>query len=193
MEVEGTHTFVTSFGIVTHNCLPSNPYYLIVEGLKVGNIPYLIRLAREVNDRMPDHMVELTSEALNEVRKTIGGSKIAVLGIAYKPGVKDVQLTPIEHIVKRLLHMGATVEAYDPMFAGEVALGIKVHRSAEEAVKGADCLVIGTAHEEFKKLDLVSLSKLANSRAAIVDGRNVIDPREAKRAGFAFRGVGRAI
>jgi nucleotide sugar dehydrogenase len=174
-------------------CLPSNPYYLIVEGLKVGNIPYLIRLAREVNDRMPDHMVELTSEALNEVRKTIGGSRIAILGIAYKPGVKDVQLTPVERIVRRLLDMGATVEAYDPMFVGEKAIGIKVLKTVEDVVKGADCIVIGTAHEEFKKLDLRSLSRLTNNRAAIVDGRNVIDPQEARKAGFAFRGVGRVL
>ncbi|MGA2665967.1 MAG: nucleotide sugar dehydrogenase, partial [Nitrososphaerales archaeon] len=83
-------------------CLPVNSYYLITEGLRVGNIPYIIRLAREINDRMPDHVVELTSEALNEVGKTIRGSKIAVLGITYKPGVRDVQLTPVEHIVRRL-------------------------------------------------------------------------------------------
>jgi len=174
-------------------CLPSNPYYLIAEGLKVGNIPYIIRLAREINDRMPEHMVELTAEALNQVRKTIRGSRIAILGIAYKPGVKDVQLSPVEHIIRRLAAMGAEVELYDPMFAGEMAIGKRVQKTAEEAVKGADCLVIGTAHEEFKKLNLASLSRLAHSRAAIVDGRNVIDPSEAKKAGFAFRGVGRTM
>ena len=82
-------------------CLPSNSYYLIMEGLKVGT-PDPIRLAREVNDRMPDHMVELTSEALNEIGQTVSGARIAVLGIAYKPEVKDIQLTPIEHIIDRL-------------------------------------------------------------------------------------------
>ena len=125
-------------------CLPSNSYYLITEGLRVGNIPYLIRLAREINDRMPDHMVELTSEALNEVGKTIRGSTIAILGLTYKPGVKDIQLTPVEPIITRLLEMGAKVEAYDPMFAGETVLGVAVRNSAEEAVKGADCILVGT-------------------------------------------------
>jgi nucleotide sugar dehydrogenase len=172
-------------------CLPSNSYYLITEGLRVGNIPYLIRLAREINDRMPDHMVELTSEALNEVGKTIRGSKIAVLGLTYKPGVKDIQLTPVEHIINRLREMGAKVEAYDPMLAGETVMGIVVHRSVDGAVDGADCILVGTAHEEFKSLSLASLSKLASSRAAIVDGRSIFDPAEAKRMGFAFRGVGR--
>ena len=193
MEVAGSHTFVTSFGIITHNCLPSNSYYLIHEGARVGNIPYLIRLAREINDRMPDHVVELTLEALNEVAKTIRGSRIAVLGIAYKPGVKDVQLTPANQIIRRLLELGATVEVYDPMFAGEDVMGLHVHKTADDAVRGADCLIIGTAHEEFKALNLSALSRLANSKAAIVDGRNVVDPGEAKAAGFAFRGVGRVV
>jgi nucleotide sugar dehydrogenase len=172
-------------------CLPSNSYYLINEGLRVGNIPYLIRLAREINDRMPDHMVELTSEALNEVGKTIRGSRIAVLGLTYKPGVRDIQLSPVERIIGRLLEMGAKVEAYDPMFPGETVMGVAVRKSAEQVIAGADCIVVGTAHDEFKKLSLASMAKLANKRAAMVDGRSVFDPAEAKRAGFAFRGVGR--
>ena len=173
-------------------CLPSNSYYLIAEGLRLGNIPYLIRLAREINDRMPEHVVELTAEALNEVGKTIKGSKVAVLGISYKPGVKDVQLTPLEPVVKKLLGMGAHLTAYDPMFAGETALGIDVRRTVEEAVRDADCIVVGTAHKEFEKLDLATLARLANGKAALVDGRSVFDPGSAKRAGFAYRGVGRA-
>jgi nucleotide sugar dehydrogenase len=173
-------------------CLPSNSYYLIMEGIRVGNIPYLIRLAREINDRMPDHMVELTSEALNEVGKTIRGSKIAVLGIAYKPGVRDIQHSPVDRIIARLVGMGAKVEAYDPMYAGETVMGVAVRESAEQAVTGSDCIVVGTAHDEFKRLSLDQLSKLANTKAALVDGRSVFEPAEARRVGFAFRGVGRA-
>ena len=116
-------------------CLPSNSYYLIMEGLKVGNIPYLIRLAREVNDRMPDHMVELTSEALNEIGQTVSGARIAVLGIAYKPEVKDIQLTPIEHIIDRLRDMHAIIEVYDPMFVGDKVMGLVGHKSVEDAVR----------------------------------------------------------
>jgi nucleotide sugar dehydrogenase len=172
-------------------CLPSNSYYLIMEGLKVGNIPYLIRLAREVNDRMPDHMVELTSEALNEIGQTVSGARIAVLGIAYKPEVKDIQLTPIEHIIDRLREMHAIIEVYDPMFVGDKVMGLVGHKSVEDAVRGANCVIIGTAHAEFKKIDLSALAKITADRAAIVDGRGVFEPADAKKAGFAFRGVGR--
>ena len=172
-------------------CLPANSYYLISEAIKAGNIPYLIRMAREINDRMPDHTVELVEEALNEVGKTIRGSKVVMMGVAYKPNIKDVQLTPVERAITRLKAMGARVEVYDPMYKGEEVFGLQGKRSLEAAAKGADCFLLGTAHDEFKHLDLEELSKLARPKAAFVDGRNVVSPDAVRRAGFAFRGVGR--
>lgn len=191
MEVEETHTFVSSYGIVTHNCLPSNSYYLISEGVRAGNIPYLIRMAREINDRMPDHVVELVGEALNDVGKTIRGSRVAILGVAYKPDIKDIQLTPIERIATRLQEMGARVEMYDPMFKGEEVFGLKVKDSLSDAVRLSDCIVIGTAHSEFKTLDLAALARLMHKEAALVDTRSLVSPAEVARVGLAYRGVGR--
>ena len=172
-------------------CLPSNSYYLISEGIKVGNIPYMIRMAREINDRMPDHVVELVGEALNEAGKTIKDSRIAVLGVAYKPNVKDVQLSPVEPVVSRLKEMGSEVRLYDPLFKEERVFGLAVERSLRAAVEKADCIVVGTAHNEFRSLDLADLSKLVRNRAAFVDARNVVAPEAALKAGFAYRGVGR--
>ena len=172
-------------------CLPANSYYLISEGIKAGNIPYLIRMAREINDRMPDHAVELVEEALNEAGKTVRGSKIVMLGVAYKPNIKDVQLSPVERAVSRLKAMGAKVEIYDPMFKGEEVFGVRGRASLEAAARGADCFVVGTAHDEFRHLDLDELSRLARKKAAFVDARNVVSPSAVLKAGFAFRGVGR--
>jgi len=172
-------------------CLPANSYYLISEGVKSGNIPYLIRLAREINDRMPDHAVELVGQALNQAGKTIKDSKVAILGVAYKPNIRDVQMTPVERVISRLREMGAKVEIYDPMFKGEVVFGIRTRKSLEAAVKGADCIVIGTAHDEFRHLDLEELARLARMRAGFVDARNLVSPGAVVKAGFAFRGVGR--
>jgi len=170
-------------------CLPSNSYYLISEGVKAGNIPYLIRMAREINDRMPDHVVSLVSEALNEVGRTIRGSRIALLGVAYKPNIKDIQLTPSEEIWRRITDMGGEVSIHDPMYRDEVVFGTKV-KSMNGAVRGADCIVIATAHKEFKSLNLRTLGKTMRSRV-VVDGRSLVDPEAAIRAGFAYRGVGR--
>jgi len=172
-------------------CLPSNSYYLITEGLRAGNIPYIVRLAREINDRMPEHVVELVGEAMNEVGKTVRGSKIAILGVAYKPNIKDTQLTPVARVCEKLVQMGGILSVYDPMFEGEKALGFEVKRSLGEAVEDADCIVIGTAHKEFKDLDLRFLATLVSGPAALVDSRNVVEPFAAAEAGFSYRGVGR--
>ena len=194
-------TCATKYNFVAHYpgagvggpCLPSNSYYMIAEGVKVGNIPYLVRFGREINDRMPDHVVELTAEALNEVGKTVRGSKVAVLGVTYKPGVKDVQLSPVKSIIQRLSVMGAKLTVYDPMFEGEKVFGFKVSTSALEAARGASCVVLGTAHSEFKKLSLDDLSKAAAKPAALVDARNAFDPVKATQAGFVYCGVGRGL
>ena len=172
-------------------CLPSNSYYLIAEGLKEGNIPYLIRMAREINDRMPEHVVELVGEALNDVGKTVSKSKIAVLGVTYKPNVKDVQLTPVKRVCERLAQMGAELDVYDPMYPGEEVLGLRGRESLADAVRDADCVVIGTAHKEFKELDLAAISRLTRGPAALVDARNVVEPEMVAHLGLAYRGVGR--
>jgi len=172
-------------------CLPQNPYYLIVEGVKAGNIPYLIRFAREINDRMPEHVVMLVAEALNEVGKTVRGSKIAILGAAYKPNIHDLQLTPVEKVFNRLKEMAADLAIYDPMFRGERVFGVKATESLAEAVKGADCIVIGTAHEEFHSLNLAAIDRMCRKPAALVDSRHVVDPSMVRECGFAYRGVGR--
>ena len=174
-------------------CLPSNPYYLIEEALKVGDIPYLVRMAREINDRMPEHVVDLTMEALNEVAKTVKGSKVAVLGVAYKPNIKDIQLSPIDPICKKLTEMGAVLRIYDPMFAGESVFGYRVALSIDEAVRDADCILVGTAHDEFKHIDLSHIKIMASRDSCIVDACHVFDPKMVLEQGFAYRGVGRAI
>ena len=172
-------------------CLPSNSYYLIAEGMKEGNIPYLIRMAREINDRMPEHVVELIGDALNDVGKTIRNSKVAVLGVTYKPNVKDVQLTPVKRVCDRLVEMGARVDVYDPMYQGEDVMGFSGRANLMEAVSDADCVLIGTSHKEFKDLDLMSISRWVKTPAALVDSRNVVDPMSVARVGMAYRGVGR--
>ena len=148
-------------------------------------------MAREINDRMPEYVVSLVAEALNDVGKTVKGSKIAVLGVTYKPNVHDLQLTPMEKVVQKLVDMGGTVSIYDPMFKGEKVFGIRVANALEKAVKDVDCIVIGTSHKEFNSLNLAALCQVCRKPAALVDARHVIDPETAKRYGFAFRGVGR--
>jgi nucleotide sugar dehydrogenase len=172
-------------------CLPTNSYYLIQEAQKVGYIPYIVRFAREINDRMPDYVVTIVMEALNEVNKKVKGSRIAILGVTYKPEVRDVQNTPAERIIGQLKRLGAEVACYDPFFKGEKIHGICLTHNVKDTVKGADCIVLCTAHQEFLALDYSSLRQMTNWPAAFVDTRGVTDPSVIKQVGFTFRGIGR--
>jgi nucleotide sugar dehydrogenase len=172
-------------------CLPANAYYIIDEGLKVGYIPYLVRMAREINDRMPDHVVTLVTEALNKIGKVVSKSKIVILGVSYKPNVHDLQMTPFKNVFHGLELMGASVTIYDPMFKGETVFGVKVAQNMDDALKAADCIIIGVSHEEFKKIDLVHVAEVCNHPAALVDTQNIIAPARAKELGFSYAGVGR--
>jgi nucleotide sugar dehydrogenase len=174
-------------------CLPANAYYIIDEGLKVGYIPSLIRTAREVNDRMPDHVVTLVTEALNNIGKVVSKSKIALLGVSYKPDLHDLQMTPFKRIYETLKEMGASIAIYDPIFKGEEVFGSKVLDTLKEAVENADCIIIGTAHKEIKNLDFAEIIKLCNNPAALVDAQHIIEPAKAKEIGFSYIGIGRRL
>ncbi|MEM2488107.1 MAG: nucleotide sugar dehydrogenase [Thermoproteota archaeon] len=172
-------------------CLPSNSYYLITESIRVGNIPYLVRMAREINDRMPEHVVTLVTEAMNDVGKVVKGSRITVLGLSYKPNIKDLQLSPMEKVCSRLRKMGARLALYDPYYRGETVYGVKVAEDVENAVSNADCILVGTAHKEIRNLDIGMLARLSNMPAAMVDTSQAVNPEEARKAGLVYRGVGR--
>ncbi len=199
--IEVIHACSTKWNFVPHYpgagvggpCLPANAYYIIDEGLKVGYIPHLIRMAREINDRMPDHVVTLVTQALNNVGKVVSRSKVALLGVSYKPNVHDLQMTPLRRVCYRLGMMGASIAIYDPMFKGEKVFGLKASKTLEEAVDKADCIIMGTAHKEFRTLDLRRISEICNNPAALVDTRNVVIPTRAKELGFSYLGVGRRV
>lgn len=173
-------------------CLPSNSYYLIAESIRVGNIPYLVRMAREINDRMPEHAVVLVTEAMNEANKMVRGSRITVLGLSYKPNIRDLQLSPMEKVCTKLKDMGARLTLFDPYYRGEAVFGTMVAANIESAVSGADCILVGTAHKEIRSLDIGMLARLSSMPAALVDTSQTVDPAEARKAGFVYRGVGRA-
>ena len=150
-------------------------------------------MAREINDRMPDHVVTLITEALNRIGKVVSKSKIALLGVAYKSDIHDLQLTPFKRIYKTLKDMGASLAIYDPLFKGEDVFGTFVTPTLDEAVQKADCIIIGTGHKELKSIDLAKTYKLCNNPTALVDTQNIIDPKKAKENGFVYIGVGRRI
>jgi nucleotide sugar dehydrogenase len=173
-------------------CLPVNSYQLLnsARGMENNGLLKIIRAARETNESMPYHVVELLSDALNQVGKSVKGSTIALLGISYKPNVKDIQLAPAESIIKRLDELQALTKIYDPFFKSTNVFSHHTENSLMDAITGADAAVIVTAHNEFRNLE-PSLFTAKLRTPILVDARGIVDMHSAKKAGLVFRGIGR--
>jgi len=167
-------------------CLTKDPY-MLASVLPDFWGTELVRLARRINEYMPRHTVEIIEKALGDIGVSIKDARIAVLGAAYKGGVDDTRESPAKYIVRELLEKGASVIVYDP-YTME-SFGAERAGSLEEAVRGADAIVIVTDHPEFKDIDLDKASKLVRHRV-IIDGRRVVEPHQAVKHGFKYYGVG---
>jgi UDP-N-acetyl-D-mannosaminuronic acid dehydrogenase len=167
-------------------CLTKDPY-MLASVLPDFWGTELIRLARRMNEYMPRHTVEIIEKALGDIGVSIKDARIAILGIAYKGGVDDTRESPAKYIVRELLGKGANVTVYDP-YTME-SFGAERAGSFEEALSGADAVVIVTDHPEFKDIDLGKASKLVKHRV-IIDGRRVVEPHQAVKHGFKYYGVG---
>ena len=114
LEVSDVHTFTTSTGIVIHNCIPLDPFYLSWKAREHGESPKFIELAGDVNLRMPHYVVGKLQSALNDRGRAVKGSRVLVLGIAYKRDIDDPRESPAFEIIDLLLHLGAEVSYHDP-------------------------------------------------------------------------------
>jgi UDP-N-acetyl-D-mannosaminuronic acid dehydrogenase len=161
----------------------------------------LIPLAREINGRMPGHMVALIEDALMEAGRELAGAKVVLLGVAYLENADDTRNTPAAALAKLLLARGAEVVAHDP-YVREVdwrrALGggVDVPLLIEdfwEALEGADCAALVTRHREYQALENWRRVKDIMHTPALVDGRNVFDPAACMEVGLVVRAVGRRV
>ncbi|MCL0038946.1 nucleotide sugar dehydrogenase [Dehalococcoidia bacterium] len=172
-------------------CIPVNPYYLLECAREAGLELKLVQQAREINESMPCHMVELVKQALARIGKPIEESRICILGLAYKADVDDTRGASAKEIANELERLGAKVICHDPLVT-PVSQVIDFETSFEEAVKGSDCIVISTDHSSFQSLNLQTIAKLAHTPLAVVDGRHVLVPREVEALGITYLGLGRS-
>ena len=170
-------------------CLPINSYQLLNTAKRLGSNLSIIESGRKINEKMPEHVISLTLDAFNECNKTIQDSSILILGISYKPDVKDIQLTPAEQVINKLQDLGVKIYIYDPYFKSKKVFGITVAENIENVISTVDASIILTAHDEFKKIEIALFSKMLNP--ILIDTRGIIDPLLAKNEKLIFRGLGR--
>ncbi len=173
-------------------CLPVNSYQILnsARGMENNGMLRIIRAARETNESMPYHVVELLVDALNEAGKSVKDSTIALLGISYKPNVRDIQLSPAEAIIKRLDQLNAKIKIYDPYFKSTEVFSHKTEDDLVNAITNADAAIIVTAHKEFHSIE-PTLFAAKLKTPVLVDARGLIDVHAVKKAGLIFRGIGR--
>ena len=170
-------------------CLPINSYQLLNTGKRTGSKLSIIESGRKINENMPEHVIELTSDAFKECKKSIENSEILILGVSYKPDVKDIQLSPAEHIIRKLQDLGANIHIYDPYFSSSQVFGITSEDNIEDIISKVDAAIIVTGHDEFKKLQIHTFTKMQHP--ILIDTRGIIDPSIAKQEKLIFRGLGR--
>ena len=170
-------------------CLPINSYQLLNTARRTGTNLSIIESGRKINEKMPDHVIKLTIDAFNEINEPIDTSEILILGVSYKPNVKDIQLTPAEEIIKKLQDRGVVVHIYDPYFTSTEVFGITVEKNIEDIISKVDAAIIVTAHDEFKKFEIPLFKQMKHS--ILIDTRGIIDPLYAKQENLIFRGLGR--
>ena len=170
-------------------CLPINSYQLLNAGRRAGVNLNLIEQGRQINEKMPEHVIELTLDAFKEANTSIKDSDILILGISYKPDVKDIQLTPAEPVIEKLQSLGAKIHIYDPYFSGNEIFGIKVQENLDKIIEKVNASIIITAHKEFQKIELAFFKKMKTS--ILIDTRGIINPVSAKETKLIFRGLGR--
>lgn len=153
--------------------------------------PQLLNAVLEINRDARRLFVEKVSEM---VGGSVKGKKIGVLGLTFKPDTDDLRESPSLEIIAALMKQGAEVQAFDPVGmepARKILDGVHYCTDAYEAASGADALLLLTAWNEFKHLDMERLREVMR-QAILVDGRNVYDPKEMRDYGFKYGGVGRA-
>ncbi|HKP84503.1 MAG TPA: nucleotide sugar dehydrogenase [Blastocatellia bacterium] len=165
----GFMAFYPGPGIGGH-CIPLDPHYLSWKARLHGFEARFISLAEEVNSHMPQHVVQLVQDALNEQGKALKGAQVLVLGVAYKRDINDVRESPALGIADQLLHKGAEVSYHDPHVSEMRLDGKEALKSIEltdDTLGGCDCAVILTDHS---KVDYGRVVKLA---PLVIDTRNV--------------------
>jgi UDP-N-acetyl-D-mannosaminuronic acid dehydrogenase len=154
------------------------------------------KAAAETNVEALKNAANLIREALKNCGKTLRRAKLSILGVSQTPNVMDVPKSSAKKLGEMLETKGAKISIYDPYLSSKASIELKqasFKKSLTEAVEGADCIVIFTGHDQFKRLNLKKLRLMAKMPAAIVDFEGVIDPGKAEAEGFIYRGLGRGV
>jgi UDP-N-acetyl-D-glucosamine dehydrogenase len=161
--------FTPGPGIGGH-CIPLDPHYLAWKMRSLNYKTRFIDLASEVNSAMPDFVVEKIAWALNDDRKSVKGSRVLVLGVAYKRDIDDMRESPALDVMRLLEERGAVVEYHDPHVPsfrenGHEAFSVAL---SDDTLRRTDAVVVITDHKS------VDYQRVVDQAALVIDARNAL-------------------
>ncbi len=173
------------------SCFGKDLDALIYTALEYGYQPQLLESTRQVNSQQRRSVIKRLQEELKPVK----GRRIAIWGLAFKPGTDDLRDAPALSVIQDLLHLNARVTVYDPVAMDNMQQqypnwDIRYASSALQAIQGAHALLIMTEWDMFRQFSLEEIVGRLEM-PIIIDGRNIFDPEEAKRLSIHYRGIGR--
>ena len=147
----GFQAFYPGPGLGGH-CIPLDPYYLSWKAREYGFHTSMIESSMMINDRMPEYCAERSTKILNRYKKSVNGSKVLILGVAYKQDIEDFRESPAIEVINELEKLGALVEYYDPYISeykehGKIKTGLKELNA--KVLNNADLVVVTTAHTKI--------------------------------------------
>ncbi len=189
------------FGFMPHypgpgvggHCIPKDPFYLVFKAKQAGFALRLVSASKAVNKMMPVHTIERLATALKASKKSLPNATVVVWGLAYKGEVKDTRRSPSLELLKLLRQSRAKIRVFDP-YVPRMTMGAKVYESTSsetESVRDADALIIATAHNAFRNVDLLKIRGLMSNRPILYDTRNLRTRKECEEAGFTYLATGR--
>jgi UDPglucose 6-dehydrogenase len=171
------------------SCFPKDSLALKQLAANSGYNFQLLNAVIEVNELQKRRVIGKLERRLGPLR----GKRIALLGLAFKPGTDDMREAPSLVLAGRLLSEGAEVTAWDPVANGAAHLhGVEIAATALAALDGADAAVVVTEWPELRELDWAAAGERMRNRV-VVDGRNVLDPDKLRGLGFVYEGIGRPV
>jgi UDPglucose 6-dehydrogenase len=178
------------------SCFPKDVQALSRIAQDSGCKPRLLDAVEAVNDAQKGHLFELIQRHYEGAGAQVRGKTFAVWGLAFKPNTDDMREASSRRLLAQLWEAGAKVHAYDPEASDEARRifgereDLVLCASAQEALRGADALVVVTEWKQFRSPDFMRLGNVLGDRV-IFDGRNLYQPSEVEAAGIAYYGIGR--
>jgi UDP-N-acetyl-D-mannosaminuronic acid dehydrogenase len=164
------------------HCISVDPWFLVEAA---PDLTSLIAAARRVNDSQPAFVLDVVRRALGD----LSGRRIAALGLAYKPNVDDLRESPAVEVVRLLGQAGADVRAYEPFKPAAGLAGVTSAASLDEALSGADAILLLVAHQRFEALSPADVARKTAART-VIDTVNAWDAGAWRRSGFKFVRLG---